>query len=86
MRISGDPIRTRTLAPTAPRVGRSPARSDGANLMNTLAIGTTDHEVSLHPLLESMVLTLPAEHLEIHDGCVIVFDEEPHRPWSSTLS
>jgi hypothetical protein len=58
--------------------------------MNTLAIGTTDHEAGLdpvlHPLLESMVLTLPAEHLEIHDGCVIVFDEEPHRPWSSTLS
>jgi hypothetical protein len=54
-------------------------------MMNTLAIDTTDDEVSLHPLLESMVLTLPAEQLEIHDGCVIVFHEEPPSTWASTM-
>ena len=53
--------------------------------MNTLAIETTDGGVSLHPLLESMVLTLPAEHLEVHDGCVIVFAEDPLSGWASTL-
>jgi hypothetical protein len=52
--------------------------------MTTLAIDTTDDEVTLHPLLESMVLTLPAAHLEIHDGCVIVFDEQSPHAWSST--
>lgn len=52
--------------------------------MNTLAIDTTDDEVSLHPLLESMVLTLPAEQLEVHDGCVIVFGEDLGSRWPST--
>ena len=71
MRIGGDPVRT--------------SREAVGGIMTTLAIDTTDDEVTLAPLLESMVLTLPAEQLEIHDGCVIVFDEEPLPGWASTV-